>query len=116
VRGDRILLEQVVVNLVQNAIHAQLEMLPSDRVIDIDATAQDGLVQIAIADHGPGIAPDQKDQLFTPFFSTKAEGLGLGLNICRTIVEAHGGHITVGNREGGGAVFTITLPSAKQAT
>jgi two-component system C4-dicarboxylate transport sensor histidine kinase DctB len=115
VRGDRILLEQVVVNLVQNAIHAQLELPPSERAIDIAATAQDGLVQIAIADHGPGIAPDQKDQLFTPFFSTKAEGLGLGLNICRTIVEAHGGHITVGNRIDGGAVFTITLPSAKQA-
>ncbi len=113
VRGDRLLLEQVVVNLVQNAIHAQLDQPPPERRIDIGTTDHDGAVQVTIADHGPGIPDNQLEHLFTPFFSTKTEGLGLGLNICRTIVEAHGGHISVGHRPGGGAVFTLTLPLAQ---
>lgn len=114
VRGDKVLLEQVVVNLVQNAIHAQLEQPPAERRIDIDTVSRQGTVQVSVADHGPGVPDNQLEHLFTPFFSTKAEGLGLGLNICRTIVEAHGGNISVGNRQGGGAVLTITLPVAAQ--
>lgn len=110
VRGDRVLLEQVLVNLIQNAIHAQFEQAPSARRIEIDSAAQEDTIRIAVADRGPGIAADAMEQLFAPFYSTKSEGLGLGLNICRTIVEAHGGHISVSNREGGGACFTVTLP------
>lgn len=112
VRGDKVLLEQVLVNLIQNAIHAQLDKPATTRKIDIHTTLQDGAVQVSIADYGTGIPADQMENLFTPFFTTKSEGLGLGLNICRTIVEAHGGHITVSNKPAGGAIFTITLPFA----
>lgn len=110
VRGDKVLLEQVVVNLIQNAIHAQLDQPTAARQIDIQTILHDDSVQVSITDHGTGIPADKIDNLFTPFFTTKTEGLGLGLNICRTIVEAHGGHISVSNRPTGGAIFTITLP------
>jgi C4-dicarboxylate-specific signal transduction histidine kinase len=112
VRGDKVLLEQVVVNLIQNAIHAQLDKPTMTRRIDIHTILQDGAVQVSIADYGTGIPADKMANLFTPFFTTKSEGLGLGLNICRTIVEAHGGHIAVSNKPTGGAIFTITLPTA----
>lgn len=110
VRGDKVLLEQVVVNLIQNAIHAQLEKPALTRQIEIQTILHDDTVQIAITDHGTGIPADKIDNLFTPFYTTKTEGLGLGLNICRTIIEAHAGHISVSNRQAGGAIFTITLP------
>jgi signal transduction histidine kinase len=68
-------------------------------------------LRITVGDQGPGIPADQLEQVFAPFFTTKADGLGLGLNICRTIVEAHGGFMTVENREGSGAAFSFTLPT-----
>lgn len=71
--------------------------------------ALDGGVCVRVADSGPGIGPDIAAQLFEPFFTTKAEGLGLGLNICRTIVESHGGRLSFDNRCEGGAVFTVYL-------
>lgn len=113
VRGDRVLLEQVLANLIQNAIHAQREQAPAMRRIDIDTVMHENSIAISVADRGPGIAEDGFEQLFSPFYSTKDEGLGLGLNICRTIVEAHGGHIAVCNRDGGGACFTVSLPISK---
>lgn len=113
VRGDRVLLEQVIVNLVQNAIHAQLAQSLDARRIDIASALHEENVEVQIADNGPGIASDQQDRLFTPFFTTKSDGLGLGLNICRTIVEAHGGHLSVRNGASSGAVFTLTLPVAR---
>jgi signal transduction histidine kinase len=69
-------------------------------------------VSVTVADSGPGIPAAQIEQIFAPFFTSKPDGLGLGLNICRTIVEAHGGRITVENRPAGGAAFTFTLPLA----
>lgn len=110
VRGDKVLLEQVIVNLVQNAIHAQLDKPAADRAIDISTLFRNNTIQIQVTDQGTGVSVEKMEQLFTPFFTTKADGLGLGLNICRTIVEAHGGSISVSNSEAGGAVFTITLP------
>ena len=65
-----------------------------------------------VADRGPGISPKAAAQLFEPFFTSKADGLGLGLNICRTIIESHGGHLGHENRAGGGAGFFFTLPPA----
>lgn len=109
VRGNRILLEQVLINLLQNAIQAMHELAPAQRRIDIGTALTERAVQIQVGDAGPGVPEAVLEQVFTPFFSTKPEGLGLGLNICRTIVEAHGGHLQVANRAGGGAVFTFTL-------
>jgi len=117
VRGDRVLLEQVLVNLVQNALQAMQEQADgpagsaAQRVIELSCRRAGAVLRIGVADRGPGIAPDQLEQVFAPFFTTKRDGLGLGLNICRTIVEAHGGCIGVENRAGGGAVFTFTLPT-----
>jgi C4-dicarboxylate-specific signal transduction histidine kinase len=114
VRGDRVLLEQVLVNLIHNALHAmQDQSLPSPqrRSIELSTRRVEQGLRITVADHGPGIPADQLEQVFAPFFTTKADGLGLGLNICRTIVEAHGGFMTVENPPGGGAAFSFTLPT-----
>jgi PAS domain S-box-containing protein len=114
VRGDRVLLEQVLVNLIHNALHAmQDQSLPSPqrRSIELSTRRVEQGLRITVADHGPGIPADQLEQVFAPFFTTKADGLGLGLNICRTIVEAHGGFMTVENPLGGGAAFSFTLPT-----
>jgi len=117
-RGDRVLLEQVLVNLVHNALHALQEQPPQPqgqpparRSIELRCRREGQLLRITVADRGPGIPPEQLEQVFAPFFTTRADGLGLGLNICRTIVEAHGGSMTVENRPGGGAAFSFTLPT-----
>lgn len=110
VRGDRVLLEQVLVNLIHNAAQAMLEQPRHRRriVLSTCRVAQD--VRIAVSDQGHGIPPEQLEQIFAPFFTTKPDGLGLGLNICRTIVEAHRGSMTVVNDAGGGATFSFILP------
>jgi PAS domain S-box-containing protein len=114
VRGDRVLLEQVLVNLIHNALHAMQDQ-PREasalRGIELSARHVEHGLRITVADQGPGIPPEQLEQAFAPFFTTKPDGLGLGLNICRTIVEAHGGFMTVENRPGGGAAFSFTLPT-----
>lgn len=112
VRGDRVLLEQVLVNLIHNALHSMQAQPAHLRQIELASWRVEQGLCVAVADRGPGIAPEQLEQIFTPFFTTKPDGLGLGLNICRTIVEAHGGRMRVENRSGGGAVFTFTLPLA----
>jgi C4-dicarboxylate-specific signal transduction histidine kinase len=108
--GDRVLLEQVVVNLVQNAMQAMRDMPPAGRRIDVDTRRAGSVVEVTVADSGPGVPVGQLEQVFMPFFSTRTDGLGLGLNICRTIVEAHGGRMAVVNRPQGGAAFSFTLP------
>ncbi len=113
VRGDRVLLEQVLLNLVSNSLQAMEATPPEARVVDISAQAQDGgRMHIRVADRGPGIADAVAGQVFEPFFTTKPGGLGLGLNICRTIVEAHRGRLGFAARPGGGTVFTLDLETA----
>ncbi|MEH3087187.1 MAG: PAS domain S-box protein [Xylophilus ampelinus] len=112
VRGDRVLLEQVLLNLVSNALQAMEATPPEERAVDIEAEARDGRARIRVADRGTGIAAAQADQVFAPFFTTKPGGLGLGLNICRTIVEAHRGRLSFAERPGGGTVFTLELETA----
>ncbi|RFO96490.1 PAS domain-containing sensor histidine kinase [Rhodoferax lacus] len=113
-QADRLLMEQVVLNLLLNALQAMQGVPPADKVLHVetgmDAGAQDGMVFIRVTDRGPGIAPAVQAQLFEPFFTTKPEGLGLGLNICRTTVEAHRGRLLWHNHAEGGAVFTVYLP------
>jgi PAS domain S-box-containing protein len=118
VRGDRVLLEQVLVNLIHNALHAMQEQPqlqaaspPARRCIELSTRRVEQGLRITVADQGTGIPPDQLEQVFAPFFTTRLDGLGLGLNICRTIVEAHGGFIEVDNRAAGGAAFSFTLPT-----
>ena len=109
VRGDRVLLEQVLLNLLSNSLQAMQAVPPEQRLVEIEAALQDGRMHIRVADRGPGIDAAVADQVFAPFFTTKAGGLGLGLNICRTIVEAHRGRLFFADRPGGGTVFTLEL-------
>ncbi|WP_287881897.1 ATP-binding protein [Aquitalea sp.] len=112
VRGDRVLLEQVLMNLIHNALHAVQPLPAGQRSILLLSQRVEQGVCVTVADNGAGIPAAQLEQIFAPFFTSKPDGLGLGLNICRTIVEAHGGSITVENRPDGGAAFTFTLPLA----
>ena len=110
VRADRILLEQVLLNLTRNAIESMAQIAPDRRVLRIVANSSQGHVAVSVIDHGHGIPPDVAERLFSPFFSTKAEGMGMGLSICRTAIEFHGGTLTHAGNPGGGTVFTFTLP------
>jgi C4-dicarboxylate-specific signal transduction histidine kinase len=109
VLGNRIQLQQVVLNLIRNAYEA---MAQSEwRELEV-ATAQldDGSIEIAVADRGSGLPDEIVGHLFEPFHTTKRNGMGLGLSICRSIVEAHGGRLRYEPNSGGGAVFRLTLP------
>jgi two-component system sensor histidine kinase DctS len=111
-RADRVLLEQVLLNLVLNSLQAVQHMGAPRRVVQIEAGTEGDMLIVRVADRGPGISPEIATHLFEPFFTSKADGLGLGLNICRTIIEGHGGHLGFENRAEGGAVFFFTLPPA----
>ncbi|WP_332876268.1 two-component system sensor histidine kinase NtrB [Massilia sp. S19_KUP03_FR1] len=115
VHADRILLEQVLLNLTRNAIEAMAQIAPERRVLRIVAESSQGHVAVSVIDHGHGIPPDVAERLFSPFFSTKAEGMGMGLSICRTAIEFHGGTLTHTGNPGGGTVFTFTLPQQAEA-
>ncbi len=106
---NRVEVQQVLVNLVRNAVDAMAEC--ARRELEITTSLLDGAVEIAVADSGSGIPRDVKDRLFEPFVSTKANGMGLGLLICRSIVEAHGGRLNSEPNPGGGTIFRFTLPS-----
>jgi PAS domain S-box-containing protein len=112
VNADRVLLEQVVMNLVVNGLQAMQATPAQKRVVDIQVGCDATQAFIRVADNGTGIAPEIADQLFQAFFTTKPDGLGLGLKICRTILEGHGGRLEFENSPQGGAVFTIFLPIA----
>jgi PAS domain S-box-containing protein len=111
-RADRVLLEQVLLNLVLNSLQATQHLGTARRVVQIEARREGEMLRVRVADRGPGIGPEAAAHLFEPFFTSKADGLGLGLNICRTIIESHGGHLAFENRDEGGAVFFFTLPIA----
>lgn len=111
--ADRILLVQVLVNLIRNAVEAMHETAPERRRLAVAATADAaGEIAFSVADSGPGIDPAAVETLFAPFHTTKADGLGLGLAICRSVAEAHGGQLAVAATPGGGATFLLTLPAA----
>jgi two-component system sensor kinase FixL len=109
--GDPVQLQQVLLNLVINAFDAMRDTPPPRRkVLIATQSSGDGTVRTSVRDHGDGISEDMRDRLFDPFFSTKTEGLGMGLAIVRSIVEAHGGAITAENVNDGGARFEFVLP------
>ena len=114
VRADRMLIEQVLLNLTRNGIEAMADAQPLRRVLrvvaDHDPLAK--MVVVQVIDNGHGIPQDVAERLFSPFFSTKAEGMGMGLNICRTAIEFHGGTLSHRDNPQGGTIFTFTLPVA----
>jgi signal transduction histidine kinase len=114
--GDSTQLQQVVLNLALNALEALGPPGPGDRRIRIRARATDGQLELTVSDTGSGLAAEAVPRLFESFFTTKAEGLGLGLSIVRSIVAAHGGRVTAeNNRNGPGATFRVLLPEARVA-
>jgi two-component system sensor kinase FixL len=113
VLADRIQIQQVLVNLIRNAIEIMIET-PNPRELEVATVANaDETIEVSVADTGSGLAPEVAAHLFQPFVTTKLKGMGLGLSICRTIVEAHGGRIWVDARPGGGTIFRFTLRAAK---
>ena len=111
---DKVQIQQVVLNLVRNAVDARVETADGDREMTISIEADGDMARVIVADNGPGIAPAVAAQLFQPFITTKRTGMGVGLSISRTIVEAHGGKIQVDPASGGGARFSFTLPRMGQ--
>ncbi|MDP4302928.1 sensor histidine kinase [Leptothrix discophora] len=112
---DRTMVEQVLLNLARNGLQAMETDTPeTERLLTLGAEAVDERwVAFRVEDSGPGIPAEVAQQLFTPFFTTKAEGMGIGLSMCRTVVEQHGGTLTFGpGREGRGTIFRFTLPAA----
>jgi two-component system sensor histidine kinase DctS len=112
---DRTMVEQVLLNLSRNAIQSMEENTPQeDRVLTLRArTLNVRWIEFAVTDRGPGIPPEVARQLFTPFFTTKAEGMGIGLSMCRTVIEQHGGALDFHSPEGvRGTLFRFTLPAA----
>jgi signal transduction histidine kinase len=109
VTGDQVLLQQVMVNLLMNAMDAMTETPPARRRITVTSEARATDVEVSVRDTGTGLPDPVHRTLFTPFVTTKAHGLGIGLSITRTIVDAHGGNIDAYNNPGGGATFAVTL-------
>jgi signal transduction histidine kinase len=104
-------LQQVILNLLINAIEAMSGMSEGSRELLISATKTDPEgVLVAVRDSGPGLAPESVDRLFESFYTTKPNGLGMGLSICRSIIEAHGGRLWATANAPRGAVFQFTLP------
>jgi signal transduction histidine kinase len=110
--GDRIQLQQAVINLVLNALDAVAGAPEGRRAVEVSVRANGGLATLVVRDQGPGIAPEHLPRLFDSFFTTKATGMGLGLSIARTLVEAHGGTLRAESQPGAGAVFHLELPAA----
>ncbi len=110
VLADRVQIQQVLLNLMRNAIEA-MEESPTRELVVATAPAQGGSIEISVADTGDGIAPEISAQLFQPFVTTKRTGMGVGLSISRTIIEAHGGSIAARPNDGGGTIFSFTLPA-----
>ena len=110
VKADNIQLQQVLINLIVNAIDAMQRLEKSERKILVRTARDDDSAEVEIADTGPGILPGKFNDVFDPFYTTKPNGMGMGLSIARTIIEMHGGQISAENQAGHGALFRITLP------
>jgi two-component system sensor kinase FixL len=110
VLGDKVQLQQVVLNLILNAADAMSHNPPEHRQIILRTGVKDDRIRVTVRDFGLGIDKENLERIFEPFFTTKGAGLGMGLNICRSIVEAHGGRIWAENNPDRGATFVFELP------
>jgi signal transduction histidine kinase len=111
--GDRVQLQQVILNLVVNGIDAMKDSPSDQRSISIRTSRVGEFAALSVSDRGPGIPEDKLKAVFDPFFTSKSEGMGMGLAIARTIIDAHRGVIWAENRDHGGASFRIKLPISK---
>ena len=112
--GDAVQLQQVILNLIVNAADAMRTVQSRELKVQSKRSAS-GMVHVSIEDSGTGISASDLDRIFNPLFTTKSSGMGMGLSICRSIVESHGGRIWVSTAKGGGAVFQFELPEADPA-
>lgn len=110
VAADPVMIEQVAVNLIRNGMDAMAEAPRAERRISLNTRLQDSTLIFSVADRGKGIPPEVAEKLFAPFFTTKEEGMGMGLNICRSIAELHRGRLTFEDNPGGGTIFHFSLP------
>jgi two-component system sensor kinase FixL len=116
-RGDRVQLQQVFLNLLLNAFDAVKDRPPAQRSVIVAAErSADDTISVAVRDSGVGLSPDKVDKIFTPFFTSKPDGLGLGLSISRSIVEAHGGRLRAENNADCGATFHLVLPLSRETS
>jgi signal transduction histidine kinase len=116
VRGDRILLQQVILNLSLNAIEAMKSISDRARVLEIGAElASTREVLVSVRDSGPGLPAENRERVFDAFYTTKVEGMGMGLAICRSIVDAHGGRLWSRANQEWGETFSFTFPMAEEA-
>lgn len=106
---DAVMIEQVLLNLLKNAMEASQET--DSETVEFTVTATDTQTIFEVADHGCGM-PVEPDKVFTPFFTTKVTGMGIGLNICRSVVESHRGRIVISENAGGGTIFRVLLPNS----
>ena len=117
IRGDEVQLQQVVLNLLLNAFQAMKDCPANERQVTVRTELDNShKVIVAISDHGEGLKDDQLDTIFQPFYSTKENGLGLGLAISRSIVEAHGGRLWAQNNPQRGVTMSFTVPLAVRGT
>jgi PAS domain S-box-containing protein len=112
VSGDKVQLQQVLINLMMNAADSMEGSATNRRIVIRTGMPANGGVMVDVRDFGTGIDENEITRIFDPFFSTKGSGLGMGLSLCRSIIESHGGHIWAENSSGGGATFYFTLPAA----
>jgi C4-dicarboxylate-specific signal transduction histidine kinase len=110
VAGDQVLLQQVLVNLMMNAFEAMTDTPRDGRRVRVQNDVERDRVKVSVQDAGTGLPAAVDGHLFEPFVTTKANGMGIGLTIARTIVETHGGRMEASNNAQGGATFTVTLP------
>jgi two-component system sensor kinase FixL len=108
--GDRVQLQQVVLNLLLNAIQAMAHGAQGQRELTVKTSKEDSAIMFRVRDTGPGIPLEVRDNLFNPFFTTKPDGMGMGLSICRSILTAHGGSISASSEPGAGTTFEFTIP------
>jgi len=112
IQGDRVQLQQVVLNLVLNAVQAMGAVTDGTREVLITTSqTEPNEVRLGVQDTGPGLSPESLPRLFEPFYTTKPEGMGMGLSICRSIIEAHGGRLRATSCEPRGALFQFTIPA-----
>jgi two-component system sensor kinase FixL len=113
VRGDRVQLQQVMLNLLLNAFDAMGDVRPDDRLVHVTLRPESGeMLRIGVRDQGHGLTADKLDKIFKPFFTSKPQGLGLGLSISRSIIDMHHGRLWAENNIDRGATFHVTLPVA----
>jgi two-component system sensor kinase FixL len=112
--ADRVQIQQVLLNLIRNAIDAMDDQPRRELIMISSDLTEEGAARVSVADSGGGISDDVLDKLFQPFMTTKPQGMGVGLSISRSIIEAHGGRIWAEANPRGGTIFRFTLPPADQ--